>query len=292
MKTIRLILALGAIAAWLGCQPKPIDIEIEQGAPILTISSATTDKNTLVVSVGYSTNSLKSLDDTTGGTPKIPAGMLLRNAVVTLSSSHNSRIDTLPLLMDGIYGSTELDLVENVPYTLNVFAEGKGLIGTATTTYFDAAEPQTVLPGVKRTQVDTSVRLALNWPRVNTDDYYFVSYFTTKQKRRYKPSPYAMAASLASFQPAQLFLFSAADARHGSIAANLPLHCSGNDTLIVHVGKIDQAYFNYLTSYKKTGVLINQLTGEPINLPSNVMKGLGFFTLSVPARYQFFLNEY
>jgi hypothetical protein len=99
-------------------------------------------------------------------------------------------------------------------------------------------------------------------------------------------------SSLQVFEPKRLELLTDADAKGDIIDKSFELLVSPSDTVVVTVGKIENHYFKYLDAYKRTGYLINQLTGEPINLPTNISGGFGYFSLFVPQRKVFNLKEY
>jgi hypothetical protein len=284
------LLLVSALALLGSCRPKPLNIEIVQAPPVLVVSAATTDQHTVLISAAYSINSLLSLEDTVNGAD-LPAGTLLENATVTLAAP-GRQPDTLQHIGNGLYGNRNLELQPGATYNLDIYRQDKGLVATATTTYFPAPDVDTIQVHVNRAAKDTTVTLTVKLGSVTRGDYYFVSYHSSVRARKGGTSPDAMPATLASFSPKQLTLLSGEEMQNGILTKTIPLTCKGNDTLLVHTAKIDKAYYDYLTMYKRSGSLINQLTGEPINLPSNVVKGLGFFALSVPVRSVFYLEHY
>lgn len=290
-RIMKLLPALLPLVLLFSCQPKPLEIEVKQSAPQLTLSSATPDEHTVLVSAGYSINSMVSLGDTVNGGKGLPDDMLLEEGVVTLAAEGRTP-DTLYPVASGLYANRNLQLEKNASYTLTVYDRRKGVSGMASTPYFPLPAIDSLVPEVTRRKGDTGVILHIKLPEAGADDFYFVSYNTAAAERELHRSPYALAATLAAFSPKQLTLLSTADVKNGCIRRVIPLSCKGTDTLLVHTGKIDKAYFDYLTAYKKSGSLINQLTGEPINLPSNVVSGLGFFSLSTPVRSTFYLKNY
>ena len=289
MRKSSLLPLLATLALFNSCRPKPLQIDIVQSPPVLVVSSATTDQHTVLVSAAYSINSLLSLNDTVNGAD-LPAGMLMENAVVTLAAS-GRQPDTLQHITKGLYANRSLELQAGTVYNLDIYRPDKGLIVTAAATYFPAPDIDTMQVKVNRNTSDTTVLLTVKLGSVTRGDYYFISYHSSVRERKGGTSPDAMPATLASFSPRQLTLLSGEEMQQGRIIRDIPLTCKGNDTLLVHAAKIDKAYYDYLAAYKKSGALINQLTGEPINLPSNIVKGLGFFTLSVPVRTVFYLKD-
>jgi hypothetical protein len=292
MKPQSLFLLLSAATLLYSCEPKPLSINMKQGAPLLTVTSATAEGGNLLVSASYSASTLQSLIDSSSGNIVIPKDLLLENGILTLSTAGKDS-DTLSALSPGVYGRMGLKLTEGASYTLNVYSPEKGLVGMATTTYYSQPQVEVLQPELKRTGIDTSVYLNIGLGNTAPDDHYFISYSTSSSlRRRSSFNREDIFASLASFTTRQLVLLNGADIRDGKITKSVQLQAKPNDTLLVHVGKIDGAYYSYLSAYKKAGAFVNQFTGEPITLPSNVVKGVGYFSMSVPVRKIYYLKEH
>jgi len=289
MKSIKAIAAISLSTYLCSCQPKPLEIEVAQSPELLTISAATTDPKSVFVSASYSFNSLLSLNDPTKSDMEIPENMLLKDAVVTLSGA---QIDTLKPMLPGLYGRQDLSLEDGRNYTLTVYDQAKGKTVTASTRFHVAPAVASIVPVVNRKKDDTTINLSIKMTAVAEEDYYFISYHSSVSARGLDRSPQAIAASLASFSPKQLTLLTGKEWTQANMEQHIPLTCKDSDTLLVHIGKIDQDYYEYLSTYKKCGYFINQMTGEPINLPTNILHGLGFFALAQPAKYVFKLQEF
>ena len=290
-KTVLLI--TGAMLTLASCRPKPIDIEIPQKPGSLAISSVCYDGHTVYVSAGYSINSLKKLLDTTLAKelPGIPADMLLDSGLVTIRVAGQAP-DTLRKISSGLYGRRDLHLIPNTEYTLLVVDYKKNTKATAVTTFLTQPAIDTLYPERVKGSRDTVVKLRMRLNNTSTGNYYFVSYNTPQHMRETAiPLPYN-AGALYTFMPKQLELFRSDDAANGVMDKSITLQVAPRDTVLVQIGQIDKAYYDYLAAYKRTGALINQLTGEPINLPTNIVTGLGFFSLYQPVRMVYDLNRY
>lgn len=285
----RIVLLATLSICLYSCQPKPLEIAVTQSPPALTVSAATPDNHTVLVSACYSFNSLLSLADTAATGTAIPENVLIKDAVITLTGNHT---DTLSKVVQGVYGKSDLTLENGRRYTLNIYDRAQGKTTTATTTFHLPPEITSVTPVVRRKYADTTIDLNIRFSNIAAEHFYFISYHSSVSARVISPSPQAAAASMASFSAKQLTLFTAAQLNASGLRCSIPMTCKASDTLLIHIGAIDRDYYDYLTAYKKSGSFINQLSGEPINLPTNVLKGLGFFALSQPARYVFRLNEY
>ena len=132
----------------------------------------------------------------------------------------------------------------------------------------------------KKKGADTLVQLKLSLRNVNKGDHYYVTYNT---QQKYKKSSQAGAmSSLYTFEAKKVILYTGDEAKNGTLDKYIKLNVSATDTIRVEVAKIDRGYYKYLDAYIRTGYLVNQVTGEPINLPTNFVNGYGYFTLCRP----------
>ncbi|RYE22866.1 MAG: DUF4249 family protein [Sphingobacteriales bacterium] len=281
------------IPCFIACRPKPIDIEVPQAAPSITISSLAFDEHTVFVSAGYSINSTASLNDTAAENRTesgVPRDMLIDNAIVTITES-NGTPDTLHRVTNGVYASRKLNLKYGVEYTLMVRDLNKDLATTATTVFLSQPSVTSAERIIEYSATDTLTKLHLNIKNVAAGDKFFVTYSTKQQVKSNVDQAKDRAQILYNFSPKTLEFVTSADATDGLIDKTITMKVNPEDTLIVQVAHIDNSYFEYLSAYKRTGYLINQLTGEPINLPTNVTPGYGFFSLCESERVVFVGNK-
>jgi hypothetical protein len=291
--SLKMLLPLSAALLLIAsCRPKPLDIDIPQSSGSFSIASYCPDNHTVYVSASYSVSAmLKVLDTATlRELPDATGSLLLKDAVVTLRNPDN-KIDTLRKLSPGIYSRTDLELLPGQPYTLTVLDTKKGTLATATTSYQPTPVLDTLYPAIIKRTSDTSCKLHLQL-KASALSYFFVSYNTVRQARENtSPLPKNVRA-LSLFIAKQIALFSAADASAGKIEKEITLQVNPTDTVVIQVAQIDKAYYDYLIAYKRTGSLINQLTGEPIHLPTNISSGYGYFSLFNPVKKLYDLNRY
>lgn len=287
-----ILLTSAAFFFLASCRPKPIDIDVPQKAGTISISSACPDAHTVYVSASYSVNSLMAILDTSHAqsNPVIPKELLIDSAIVTLRIA-GSAPDTLRKTADGLYSRSNLQLQPGVQYTLAVLDCKKGVTAFANTTYQPEPAVDSMYPEQVNTGAEVVTKLHLRLQKVTSGSYYFVSYNTMRHARENAiPLPKNKYA-LNLFVPKQIELFTADVVNNGKLEKAITLQVKPTDTLMVQVGQVDKAYYDYLSAYKRTGALINQLTGEPINLPTNISSGLGFFSLYQPVLRIYNLND-
>jgi len=64
------------------------------------------------------------------------------------------------------------------------------------------------------------------------------------------------------------------------------------DSIAISLSNISEDYYNFLKKREKIGNIFTEITNEPINYPSNIKGGLGFFNTHSPDIEYFDLNEY
>jgi hypothetical protein len=290
----KMLLPLSAALLFIAsCRPKPLDIDIPQSSGVLSIASYCPDNHSVYVSASYSVSAMLKVLDTAALKyfPDVTESLLLKEAVVTLRNPDNT-IDTLRKLSPGIYKRDDLQLLAGQSYTLTVLDPKKGILATATTSYQPIPTMDTLYPALVKRTSDTTCRLHLQLRNASAPAYFFLSYNTVRQAREHTSALPKNARALSLFLPKQIALFSPADAPGGNLEKDIILQVNPSDTVLVQVAQIDKAYYDYLSAYKRTGSLINQLTGEPIHLPSNISSGYGYFSLFNPVKRLYDLNRY
>jgi hypothetical protein len=235
---------------------------------------------------------LQALDTTTVGELSKASKELVLDSAVVMLRKDGQAADTLHKISSGLYSRKDLQLTPGEAYTLTVHDCRKGFTATATTTYLPVPAIDTVYPEQIRKGSETTSKLHLRIKDISQTAYYFVCYNTVRQAREGSTTLPRNVRALNLFVPKQIALFSTADAVSGRLDKEIILQVQPTDTALIQVGQIDKAYYDYLAAYKRTGALINQLTGEPINLPTNISSGYGYFSLFNPVRELYDLNKF
>lgn len=290
----KIVFILVAATALYSCRkPKPLTIDIPQRKDQPVIASTMPDDRTLLVSAGYSLDAITNISDSNSNN-KIPKSMLIDSGMISIAEAGGTARN-LTKLSAGMYATTGIQLKEGSTYTLQLADYRKGVTATATTTYM----PQPARGQVTPTYIgdkngDTLYKLNVTIPDAKQGAHYFMGYTTTRQLREnvklLTQSPSQNAAAIAGFEAKQIEMIQSNVT--GELTQQYTLKLSPQDTLIVQVARIDEGYFKYLQTYKRTGYLINQLTGEPINLPTNIETGYGYFAIYKPHRYVFALKKH
>ena len=273
------------------CRPKPIGIDVAQSGERIAIASTALDAHTVIISASYSVTSLFNLEEAGKGGDSGIAAILVDSALVTIEDGFS--IDTLEKVSPGLYRTTSVNLQSGNVYTLKVLDYKSGRYVQASTQYQPPLFIDSMKPFVDRRPRDTAVQLTLDLhdDRPGTD-YYLMAY----DKINPITIPSAIGSSnfaiLNSDVQKRVEVFSDAEAIAGRITKTFNLEIGPRDTLFVQYGRITKGYYDFLASYKRSGSILTQATAEPVTLPSNIMNGLGYFSLYDPGWRGFVLRDF
>jgi hypothetical protein len=263
---------------------KPLPVDIPQMESKLAINSQIIPNQIILVSVTKTFTSLYQQDQIDSNLSN-PTGLdlLVNHALVTVT--HQNKIDTLQQLVNGIYASSNTTFINNDSYTLHVYDSVSMQEISSTTTMMPYVNVDAILPYKNISGKDTSINMKFT---INDDptqnNYYFISIAKTNKTSGSVtlPSNILNIFNKSSF----IYLYTDNDAVNGKLEFDIPAtigtSITRTDTVILQVANIAEGYYKYLTSFKKTSNVINQLTGEPINLPTNILNGHGYFSAHFP----------
>lgn len=294
MRNSTILIALITLAFTSCRKPKPVDIYVPQAKPRLVISSMALNEHAIILSAGYSIESMTKLEDSTN--TGVPKELLLDSGIVQITETGGQPY-TLERISSGVYGSRSLHIKPGVNYTLTVTDPAKQLSIGATTQYTPAPSvAESAVKFIPGTGKDSILKISIAINDASANGFYFVCYNTAREIR--KNTHLSLNNSLNqnfnainSFEPKNIQLIEGENAIDGIVRQSFSTEAYANDTMIVQIAQVDEGYFKYLSAYKRTGYLINQLTGEPINLPTNIRTGYGYFSLYSPVRYAFDLGK-
>ena len=274
--------ALGMLL-W-GCDLVDLPIEVEPAPSQLVVSSVMGPNQSLFVTVSRSFSALSATDvdslssDFIGRLLVDSAGVFLR---------HGGRSDTLFNLLDlpGLYSGVFPMLEPYQQLDLTVVDSLTGETITATT----ALVPPVVLETVSlteeiSTQGDTTTVLAYRFVDPPGENYYALHAYNLSALNEDEPNP---APGTDEEDEAVVFyetLITDQAFVDATIADTVRLpFVAVDDTIGVSLSHISEGYFRFLDARKRTGGLVSSLANEPVNHPSNVTGGLGFFSAHRPS---------
>jgi hypothetical protein len=263
---------------------KPIPVEIAQMEPRLAVNSQIIPNELIVVSVTRTFTSLyKQSESDSNATNPLAFDILVPHALVTITN--NNTIDTLQQIADGIYASTNINLVNNGTYQLNVYDSSSKQQVSANTKMMKPAVVESITPVKVIAEKDTSIEITFEIADDATEkNYYFVSVLKTNKTSGNLGLPPAIQNIFN--KSSYIYLYTDEKAKNGKITEKFSttnaVGIKKSDTVLIMVANIEEKYYQYLTAFNKSNNILSQFTGEPINLPTNIVNGFGYFSAHFP----------
>ncbi len=267
-------LSIIAVVAVLlaGCVPDPLDVDsIPQIQPKIVVSSQMVPGQAVAVLL---TKSIGALDANDNSDPQqLLAQIVVDDATVAIEGNGNSY--PLQYLNNGVYGAAAIPLNIGQSYTLRVTSTTLGSVHATTVVKpmirFQEIEASLYYIGrdtLAEVNYTISDPVGKNWYMLNAQ------HVTGKNLQERLLNPWITTKLLddAGFeggtrQDAFKVLFDEVEP---------------GDTLAVFLSNVNKDYYDFMKIREDTRFGLADFLGEPINYPTNVEGGLGFFNLYIP----------
>lgn len=269
-----------------GCELVDLPIAVTPAEPQLVIASAVGPEQTLLVTVSRSFSAL-SATDVDSLSSDFVSRLLVDSAGVFLS--YEGVRDTLQPLFEvpGLYGGSFTFLGYDQLFTLTVVDARTGETVTATTPLLAPATLEAAsLSETVEASGDTTTVLTYAFTDLPGESYYVLHAYNLPPASRLD-SLFADTTANPFFPDEALVFYETLIADQSfdtpSIADTVRLpFFSANDTVAVTLSHISEGYYRFLQARRRTGGLVASLANEPVNHPTNVEGGRGFFTAHQP----------
>lgn len=263
---------IAAMMMLTSCIPDPLDVH---GVPKLeekiVVSSQMIPDQAVAILL---TKSIGALDASDNSDPTALLNQIvIADATVRLEG--NGQSVTFTYLGTGIYGVVSMPLVAGQSYTLYVDSPTSGSV-KAKTTVKAFVSFQDVAADIAYIGRDTLADISYTFKDVSGSNWYMVNaQHVTRdnfEERVLNPRVTTKMLDDAAFED-------------GVKSDNFKIlwdEVKPGDTLAVTLSNIDKDYYDFMKLREDTRFGLAQALGEPINYPSNIEGGLGFFNLYVP----------
>ena len=269
-----------------GCGIENLPISVEPAEPQVAVSSLIGPSETLFITLSRSFSAL-SAEDANDLTQDALERLLIENAFVTLE--YEGFIDTLRSVFDiqGLYG-TQLK-------SFNNFQSMKLTVFDSTTSESISSESR-LLPQVEADSIfvvrrDTSINFLADFTYNIVDpvgDNFFViqAYqFTDPDTTQNDSTQNDLFFSDAGFLIYEQLLTDRG-AENGIIKKEDILEfTSTTDSALVVITNISEGYYNFLEARQRSGGILSSLANEPVNHPTNIENGVGYFSAHRPRAF-------
>ena len=288
MKKLIVIILISVVCnAFYSCAPPPIDIKIPEAKHKLAIASQVIPGEIIAVSV------TKSFSSLTGGgaiDSSIISNVLIPHANVTITVN-GGQVIQLYSIVPGIYASANVLSTPGTNYELHVRDSASGMECSSSSVMLPQVLFDTIHPVVVKDSGDTTVFMdfdIIDPPQ--TTNYYLVNLYLPKSGSIVDLKSLIGLSSGAGTD--NMILLSDKEFVNGRYHSRQAISANHNAVIAYTLSNISADYYKFLTTWKTSAKLFNQLTGEPINFPTNIKGGYGFFTTTNPDIRIFDLSKY
>lgn len=263
------------------CIPDPLEVkDVPQPEQKIVVSSQMITAQSVAVLLTKSIGALDASDDS--DPQQLLAQIIIPDAEVHIEG--NGQSYPLTYTGFGVYGSVEMSLVAGQSYTLYVDSPTAGSVSATTIVkpqvLFQDVDAKIYISG-RDTLADVSYEFndvtGTNWYMLNAqhvtrDDF---------EERVLNPRVTTKMLDDVAFEG-------------GIRSDNFKIlfdEVKPGDTLAVTLSNIDKDYYDFMKLREDTRFGLAAALGEPINYPTNVTGGLGFFNLYIPDVRIFTIDE-
>ena len=289
MKFVRLdlvrnaIMAVVSMLALTNCIPDPLEVKnIPEIKPQIVVSSQIIPDESLVVFLSKTIGALEVSDN--DDPQQVFNYIAVNDAVVTIEGPNGT--NTLVPLGLGFYGGIDIQFIEGESYHLYVESESLGKVEATTTAIsqvlFDSVEVERYFNDFDDTLAQVTYTIQdpveknhymINVQRVSLDD-------PPIYERVLNPGAYTRLVNDDDFEGNRI----------GETFRAVWDDYQEGDTVLVSLANINRDYYDYLQLRLDNRFGLVEFVSEPINYPTNVIGGRGFFNLYIPDM-RFFVME-
>lgn len=278
-KSIYIFLSLFFLCGFFtGCVPKPLEIDIAPAEVKLVVSSQVIPNTTMIVTLSKSFGVLSySEENGDTATQYLLDQLLVDSAIITIRYAGFE--DTLyPILSaPGLYASVGTPSVLNEDYTLNIHDPGTGETVWSTAKMLEQVSFDTVYASIDSSGTLPYTDVSFSFEDLTGANWYMVNFYTESNDSIQNGSPFSSNEGI----PTETLLLSDAEFS-GSYSNTHRLWNWVEDSLVVSISNISQEYYQYMQLRQKSNNFFTDLVKEPINYPSNINGGYGYFTTHFP----------
>ncbi len=253
------------------CRPKPIDIKVDPAPSKLVVFSHAVPNNFMIISL------TKSFSVLEGITEEQYEQMLVSGATVKVTV--DGIVYDFYELTPGFYASFTSVIGDAKNFELHVSHQGE--VVTATTTTSKPVDFLNFQPSVDKTPTDTTVHIQMSFQDIpNEPNFYMINVY--KKNDANSGFDGVNYFSNGSNFLVETILLSDLEFNQTYDQKRTFKNLYHKDSIAVTLSNISEKYYNYLVLRNESGSVFTQLNLEPLNYPTNVVNGYGFFNAHIP----------
>jgi hypothetical protein len=266
-----LLLAVSGLL--VSCFPDPLLITgLPKVKPQIVVSTQIVPDESLVVLL---TKTFGALDASEDSDPQeLLAQIAVMDAIVVVTGP--SSTDTLISLGNGLYGGMQIPFQQGEQYSLYIKSETLGEVTSTTTVReqvtFDDIDVSLYYSG----QDDTLAQVSYSMSDPVGENWYMLNVQEVEQEdveeNLLNPWAFTKLMDDKEFEGLQ----------YGETFRAFPVDFSPGDTIAVSISNVSKDYYDFLKMRIDNRFSFVEYLGEPVNYPSNIVGGKGFFNLYTP----------
>lgn len=275
------ILLFATLVILIGCLPDPLEVKgIPVPKPKIVVSTQIVPNQSLVV---FLTKTFGALEGNRNTDPEdLISQIAVDDALVLIKGPFGT--DTLLNLNSGLYGGINFEFKANEIYELHVKSETLGEVRAQSKVQsqvdFEEAMAELSFNGFDDTLVMVTYQALdplgknqymVNVQRIRSDNFF---------QDIINPRAFMKLTTDEKFEGQQF----------GDSFRAFPRNYQSGDTVAVSLSNISEDYFRFLKLRQDNRFGFVEFLGEPINYPTNVEGGLGYFNLFIPSVRVFVLE--
>lgn len=273
----------------ISCRPEPIEVELNKYEPQIVVASQVVPNYVMMIGLTRSFTVLSNAGYQGAGDSATFADLLIDSALVTIESQGG--VDTLFLVSPGLYGS--LKKLENSggAYHLKVIDYDLNQTATAISIMKENVALNSVITSLNVEDGDTSININLDFKDVaNESNFYVLSVYSRNSNKGVLDVNNFFDNGSNNIEYQELIEDKNKDGNIFEREINLK-SVSTKDSLMVLLSNISEGYYDFLESRERSGNFLSEITNEPVNYPSNVNNGIGYFNTHYPSIRFFDLKD-
>lgn len=281
LKTLALLVT-SLCFALTGCIPEPLEVDgIPVVKPQIVVNTQIIPDQSLVVLLTKSFGALDASEDSDA--QELLDQIAVEDATVTISNAQQTY--NLIALGSGVYGGIFIPFSAGEEYTLHVKSESLGEVSATTTVKpmisFEEIEAELYFDGYD----DTLVQVTYSLKDPVEKNWYMLSVQQIERDELIEdalnPRAFMRLLDDADFE----------SPNYSEAFRAFQRDFDPGDTVAVFLSNISEEYYKFMKLRLDNRFSFIEYLSEPVNYPSNVVGGKGFFNLYVPDIRTFILEE-
>ncbi|MDB4088291.1 DUF4249 domain-containing protein [Flavobacteriales bacterium] len=281
MKKINIIIVIIGSLLFLNCRPEPIDIDLPQAEKKLVISSQVIPGSIMLVTVSRSMDTKGFNIDEDSISQDILNQLLVDSGIVTIS--YNGISDTLFSApgIPGVFLSISTPQILNTTYNLYAKDYNTGMEVTSSAFMLPQVSLNSASASIDTSGVFdiTNVNYEFTDPQ-GEDNWYMVNFYAQKDSNS-SGGGFDLNENESVLK--ETIILKDKDFSSSIYSGSHQLSDWNQDSIAVSISNISKGYYDYLTARLRSGGLFASISREPVNHPTNIIGGYGFFTTHKPS---------